>query len=98
MPKSAQEIIVSNEFRQLVKKRWSVSIVLLILLFVIYYGYILLIAYAKPFLAIKIGEYTTLGIPIGVAVIVLAWLLTVGYVYWANASYDPDVQKLKDQM
>jgi uncharacterized membrane protein (DUF485 family) len=86
----------SPEFKHLVSKRWSVAIVLTIILFVIYYGYILLIGYNKPLLATKIGEYTNLGIPMGVLAIVLSWVLTVIYVIWANKSYDPEVKRLKD--
>ncbi len=96
--KSVHEVLESQQFKQLVAKRWKVSITLLILLFVIYYGYILLIGYNKPLLATKIGEVTPLGIPLGVLVIVLSWVLTVIYVIWANNSYDPEVRKLKDQL
>ena len=96
--KSAHELLESPDFKRLVAKRWSVSIVLTILLFIIYYGYILLIGYNKPFLAQKIGEVTTLGIPLGIGTIVLSWVLTVVYVIWANNSYDPEVQRLKDQL
>lgn len=92
----AHDMLESREFKHLVAKRWSVSIVLTIILFVIYYGYILLIGYNKPLLATKIGEYTNLGIPMGVGVIVLSWVLTVIYVVWANKSYDPEVKRLKD--
>ena len=91
-------MLESADFKRLVAKRWSVSISLTILLFIIYYGYILLIGYNKPFLAQKIGEVTTLGIPMGIATIVLSWVLTVVYVIWANNSYDPEVQRLKDQL
>jgi uncharacterized membrane protein (DUF485 family) len=94
--KSTHEMLESREFKELVRKRWTVSIVLTILLFVVYYGYILLIAVNKPFLAQKIGEVTTLGIPLGVAVIVAAWVLTAIYVFWANNTYDNEVARLKE--
>jgi uncharacterized membrane protein (DUF485 family) len=95
--KSTREMLESQEFRSLVSRRWTVSIVLLACLFVLYYGYILLIAFNKPFLAQKIGEYTTLGIPLGVAVIVISWVLTGIYVVWANG-HDVEVARLKDQV
>ncbi|HVT61568.1 MAG TPA: DUF485 domain-containing protein [Thermoanaerobaculia bacterium] len=93
--KSTHEMLESSEFKSLVKKRWTVSIVLTILLFVVYYGYIILVAVNKPFLAQKIGEVTTLGIPIGVGVIIAAWVLTAIYVVWANNTYDNEVARLK---
>lgn len=98
MAKSAKEMLESADFKKLVSTRWSVSLVLLFLVFVVYYGYILLIAYNKPLMATKIGEYTTLGIPIGIAVIVLSWILTYIYVIWANNKYDNEVKRLKEQL
>lgn len=96
--KSAHEVIESPEFKALVAKRWSVSMVLLALLFVSYYGYIILVATAKDFVSQKVGEVTTLAIPLGIAAIVIAWALTAFYVAWANKSYDPEVERLKGQL
>ncbi len=62
------------------------------------YGFILLIASNRAFMAQKIGEVTTLAIPLGVASIVIAWLLTAYYVMWANKSYDPEVERLKSEL
>ena len=95
--KSTREMLDSAEFRTLVSRRWTVSVLLLACLFILYYGYILLIAFDKPFLAQKIGEYTTLGIPLGVGVIVGSWILTAIYVVWANG-HDAEVARLKDQV
>jgi len=96
--RSAAEVIASPEFKALVKRRWSVSLVMLVLLFVTYYGFILLVAGSKEFVSQKIGESTTLAIPLGVAVIIFAWLLTAIYVAWANKSYDPEVERLKNEI
>jgi uncharacterized membrane protein (DUF485 family) len=95
MPKSTHEMLESADFKQLVRGKWTIAIVLTLLLFVVYYGFILLIAVNKPFLAQKIGEYTTLGIPLGVGVIVAAWVLTAVYVSWANRVQDVEVSRLK---
>jgi len=96
--KSVHEIIESEEFKHLVARRWRVSLILLALLFISYYGYILLIAANKAFVAQKIGEVTTLAIPLGVGAIVIAWVLTAFYVVWANRSYDPEVERIKGQL
>jgi uncharacterized membrane protein (DUF485 family) len=98
MLKSVHEIVNSPKFKKLVVTRWSVSFVLTFLLFVVYYGYILLIAYNKEFLAEKVGVYTNYGILLGVLVIVLAWVLTFIYVLWANFSYDKRVEELKKEI
>lgn len=71
------------------------SLVLSALLFILYYGYIILIAVDRAFLSTRIGVATTVGIPIGAAVIVLAWVLTALYVIWANRRYDPEAARLR---
>lgn len=96
--KSAREVIESEAFERLVARRWKVSLVLLVLLFVSYYGYILLVATAKELVSTKIGEVTTVAIPLGIAAIVFAWVLTAIYVGWANKSYDPEVERLKGEL
>ncbi len=96
--KTTHELIESPDFKHLVSRRWTVSLILLALLFVSYYGYILLIAANKEFVSQKVGEVTTLAIPLGIASIVAAWILTAYYVMWANKSYDPEVERLKGEL
>jgi uncharacterized membrane protein (DUF485 family) len=98
MAKTARDIVESQRFKALVRKRWSVSIVLTVLLFLLYYGYILVVAYGKPLLALKVGTHTTLGIVFGALTIVGSWLLTVVYVIWANTSYDREVNAIKQDL
>jgi len=98
MAKTAKEIVESERFKALVRKRWSVSIALTALLFIIYYGYILTVGYGKQFLGMKVGVYTNYGIIFGVLTIVLSWLLTIIYVVWANTIYDKEVDELKKQL
>ena len=98
MDSATDQLLQSSEFKQLVVRRWRVSLVLTVLFFVFYYGYIILVAPNKPLLAQRIGEVTTLAIPLGAAVIVAAWVLTAAYVMWANRQYDPHVQHLRDRL
>jgi uncharacterized membrane protein (DUF485 family) len=98
MAKSAKEIVQSERFKALMRKRWSVSIILTTLLFIIYYGYILLCGYGKTFLGMKVGVYTNYGIILGVLVIVLSWALTGVYVIWANNVYDKEVDAIKKEL
>ncbi|HTP49785.1 MAG TPA: DUF485 domain-containing protein [Anaeromyxobacteraceae bacterium] len=95
---SAHQVLESPSFKHLVGRRALVSFVGIVLLFITYYGYVVLIGASPQTLAQKIGEYTTLGIPVGVAVIVIAFVLTAAYVVWANQSYDPEVQRLKSEL
>jgi uncharacterized membrane protein (DUF485 family) len=96
--KTTQELLASSEFRHLVARRWRMSLVLTACLFILYYGYILLIATNKGLLSQRIGHVTTFGIPLGAAVIVGAWMLTAVYVLWANRAYDAEVARLRDQL
>jgi uncharacterized membrane protein (DUF485 family) len=98
MAKTAHEIVTSDRFNALVRKRWTVSIILTILLFVSYYGIILVIAYGKDFCSTKVGEFTNWGILLGIFGIVFAWLLTAIYVVWANNVYDKEVDSIKQTM
>jgi uncharacterized membrane protein (DUF485 family) len=98
MQKATRDMLESPDFKRLVRRKWVVSTILTLCLFVLYYGFILLIAYNKPFMGRKIGEFTTLGIPMGVGVIILAWILTTIYVAWANSSHDAEADRLRDKM
>lgn len=98
MHQSARDVLDSPEFKRLVVRRWRVSLVLTACLFALYYGYILLIATQKPFLSQRIGDATTIGIPIGAAVIVISWVLTALYVVWANRHYDAEVARLRGHL
>ena len=71
---------------------------LTVALFVLYYGFIVLVATNRALLARRVGDVTTFGIVIGVAVLVLSWLLTAIYVVWANRQYDPEVERLRDRL
>ena len=56
---------------------------------VVYYGFILLVAFDKPLLASRLGEgVTTLGMPIGLGVIVFTIVITGIYVRRANSEFD----------
>jgi uncharacterized membrane protein (DUF485 family) len=100
--KSATELIESPDFRALVRTRWSVSFTLLGLLFVGYYGYILLVATAPAVVARRLSDapdaITNVGLALGIGTLVFAWVLTAIYVVWANRSYDPEVERLKNQL
>ena len=98
--KSAKELIESPDFRALVSKRWTVSMVLLVILFVGYYGFIALVATQKDLVSRTItdGGIVNLGIVLGIGTLVFAWILTAIYVVWANRVYDPEVERLRAQL
>lgn len=95
--KSVHQILEDPEFKALASQKNSVSLILTVLELVLYFGFIALIAYNKPFLAQKIaaGSAITIGIPIAVGVIILSWILTGVYIFWANNIYDEMVKRVK---
>jgi uncharacterized membrane protein (DUF485 family) len=95
---SSREIMQSREFRELSSMKNSISITLTILELVIYFGFIMLIAFNKPFLSQKLVGAITVGIPLGVATIVLSWILTGIYIRWANRKYDVLVEEVKERI
>ena len=77
------------KYLELRKKRNSFGWMLTLVMMVVYYGYIALIAFNKPFLAQPIGAgVTSLGIPIGMGVIIFTVLITGIYVRRANSEFD----------
>lgn len=95
----AQDLAASPEFRAelqaLVGRRRRVTAVLLGILFTVYYGFILLIPYARELLAWRVGTATTLAIAAGTGVILVSIFLTWAYVGWTNQSHDPAVERLR---
>ncbi|MEF3695710.1 DUF485 domain-containing protein [Desulfolutivibrio sp.] len=81
-------------FRKLVRAKWTVSLVLTALILAIYFGFILVLAFAKDVLTAKIGTHMTLGLPVGLGVILSACVLTGVYVFWANRTYDASVRDI----
>ena len=86
------------KYLELRNKRNSFGWALTILMLIVYYGYIALIAFDKSFLAKPIGAgVTTLGIPLGMGVIIFTIVITGIYVRRANSEYDALTQDiLKD--
>jgi uncharacterized membrane protein (DUF485 family) len=95
---TTHDIITSPAFKRLVSRRWQVSILLTVTILVIYIGFLLVVAFNKELLAMKIGRYYTLAIPVGLGIILAAWCLTGIYVFWANNRYDRAVEALRRQV
>ncbi|KDE36231.1 DUF485 domain-containing protein [Kosakonia radicincitans] len=85
-----QQIENSAHFRELVERRQRFAFSLSIIMLIIYVGFILLIAFAPHWLGTPLHEGTsvTRGIPIGIGVIVISFVLTGVYVWRANGEFD----------
>ena len=82
--------------RALARARTRVAGALTATMVTIYFGFILLIAWAKPLLARQLVPGVSLGILLGALVIVASCLLTLVYVHWANRHYDPALKAWRD--
>ena len=77
------------KYQELKARRTRLGWALTLLMMLVYYGFILLVAFDKPFLAQRLGAgVMTLGIPIGFGVIVFTVAITAYYVRRANAEFD----------
>ena len=92
-------IAQSPHFKELVHERTRFGWTLTIIMLLIYFGFIGLIAFDKALLAVKIGGGTaSLGLVLGVAVIVLAFILTGIYVQRANGRFDDLTRDLNREL
>lgn len=85
-----QRIEDSAHFRELVSKRQRLAGILSLIMLIIYIGFIMLIAFAPGWLGTPISpdSSVTRGIPIGIGVIIISFLLTGLYVWRANGEFD----------
>jgi len=87
-------------FKELVKKRTKFAWTLTISILVVYFSFILTIAFSPSLLATPISSntVTTIGIPIGIFVIVFSFILTGIYVRRANSEFDTLTTKIKENL
>ncbi|MGN8117383.1 DUF485 domain-containing protein [Labrys sp. 22185] len=92
---SYKSIEQNPKYQELVRRRRTLSLTLSAIMMVIYFGFILVVAYLPGVLGQHLGTgVTTIGIPIGVLVIVAAFILTGIYVRKANAEFDTLTQEI----
>jgi uncharacterized membrane protein (DUF485 family) len=75
--------------------RWRVTIWLTAAMMALYFGFILLVAFGRELLASQIVPGLSIGILLGVLVILGAWILVGIYVLWANRYYDRSIAALR---
>lgn len=82
-------IRANPRYAELKSKRSGFGWMLTLLMMVVYYGYIALIAFNKEFLGQRMGEgVTTVGVPLGMGVIIFTIIITGIYVRRANDEFD----------
>lgn len=89
VPTEQERILRNPKFQELVRTRSGFAWTLAGVMLAIYLGFILLVAFAQGLMATKVGGgVTSLGIVLGLVVIVSAFLLTGIYVRRANSRFD----------
>ena len=85
-------------YQGLVRRRVRIEAALTCLMLVAYFGFILLVAFNKALLARPVaGGATSLGIPIGLGIILLAIALTGAYVLIANRWFDAELRAIREE-
>ena len=98
MNKELVEKIKANpDYQKLVKIRTAFSIKLTIAMLVVYFTFILTIAFNPSTLGTPLSSdtVTSIGIPIGIAIIIFAFTLTGIYTKRANGEFDDLSNKIK---
>lgn len=80
----------------LARAQWRLALVLTAAMMLVYFGFILLVAFAKPLLGRLLLPGLSLGTLLGALVIVAAWVLIWIYVRWANSHYDATVARIRE--
>ena len=89
------DVVEHEELDALTAKRFKVGATLTVIMLVVYFGFILLIAFNKPLLAERLTSGLSLGMLLGVLVILATWVLVALYIRWANGTYEEDIQRLR---
>jgi len=85
----AQRIAAHPQYQELKRKRNRFGWTLAVLMLAVYYGFVLLVAFDKQFLAQRLGNgVITMGMPVGFGVILFTIAITGFYVRRANAEFD----------
>ena len=96
-PHGNLHLLEDPEFKDLARRKNTFSAQLTAVTLVVYYGFILLIAFKPDLFANKVAGNVTFGIALGIGVIVTCWALTGIYVRWANQKYDAMVARLQEK-
>lgn len=82
-------------FQELYNRRKAITFTLTLFIVSIYVAYILINAFDRELLVRKISGGITLGIYIGIGIIIIGWITTGVYVWWANNKYDSLLDRIK---
>ena len=79
----------------LTRQRWRIAIALSLVVVIVYFGFVLLVAFDKPLVGRLLAPGLSVGILLGALVIVTSWIVTWIYVRWANDHLDRRIGELR---
>ncbi|MDR3419220.1 MAG: DUF485 domain-containing protein [Nevskia sp.] len=92
-----RKVLADPLFKELEHKRSSLGWTLTALTLVLYFGFVLLVAFSPATLATPLdGSTITLGLPVGVGIILASIVLTGIYVRRANSVFDDLTRRIKE--
>jgi len=89
------KLLEDPEFRSLAAAKNRVSAILTAATLLIYFGFIFLVAFNRDVFSRRVIGNVTVGVMLGVGVIVASFILTGIYVRWANSKYDAMIETVR---
>ena len=94
-----RKVYENAKYRALVSRRRRLAWTLAAIVFLAYYGYVAAIAFDKALLGHSaFGGATTIGIPVGFAIILISLAVTGVYVWKANTAYDRLTREISEEV
>ena len=94
-----KRIKANPKYQELVSKRNAFSLKLSIFVLAMFYSFVLVIAFDKELLAIRLGEgVMTVAFPVGAAIIIISFITTLIYVRRANGEFEELTDSIKDDV
>ncbi|AXH11604.1 DUF485 domain-containing protein [Halarcobacter bivalviorum] len=93
------KIKANPNYQELVEKRSSIAVKLAIFVLVLFYAFILTIAFEPSLLGIRTGDgVMTIAFPIAAAIIIISFLTTLVYVKKANGEFEELIEKVREDV
>ena len=94
-----QRMRENPRFHALVARRSRFAWTLAAIVLVLFYAFVMLVAFSPETLAtpLKAGSRLTFGIALELFMFVFFWLLTALYVWRANKSFDADIESIIEE-
>lgn len=96
-PGHIARIEADPEFIRLTRQRSRLGLAVTAVIVVVYFGYILLLAYAPGLMRSHVSDSITLGFPLGLGVLLITFLLVALHVGRSASVFDPACARIVDR-